>query len=62
MAQSEKKFEFTLAQIKDIFRAGMDREREDTLIDMEELTEEDREALDYGDYMKEVHNINVNDE
>lgn len=62
MAKLKDKFELTVADMKNLFMSGMDREREDTLIDMEELNEDDREALDFGDYIKSVHNITLDDE
>lgn len=62
MAKLTDKFELTIADMKNLFMSGMDREREDTLVDTDELEEDDREALDFGDYIKSAHNINLGDE
>lgn len=54
-----KKYEFTLTQLKALFIAGSEFEKESLEVDMGEREEDEMSALDFGDYMKENFNINV---
>lgn len=52
-----KKFEFTIEQLRNLFIAGGEFEKDTIDFDMGETAEVT--ALDFGDYLKQVHNIDV---
>lgn len=53
----ERKIELTLAEIRNIFIAGMNYEKDSAAFDMDEV--EEVTELDFGEFMKEVHNIEI---
>jgi len=53
----EKILELTLTQLKSLFIAGEEFEKQTIEFDMGERDKVD--ALDFGDYMKKLYNIDV---
>ena len=55
----EKKVELTIKQLKAIFIAGGEFEKQNIEFDMEEIDE--ITALDFGDFIKDEFNIEIGD-
>ena len=55
----EQKITLSISQLKWLFMAGMDRGKENIEIDMEDLLEQERTALDFDEFMLTVHGITI---
>jgi hypothetical protein len=53
----ERQVTLSISELKNIFKAGMELADQWTEMDTDERDEID--ALDFGEYMKEVHNIEI---
>ena len=53
------KIELTIFQLKNLFKAGMEREEENFAVEVDYMDDEERTAPDFGEYMQQVHNIKI---
>jgi hypothetical protein len=53
----EKQVTLSISELKNIFKAGMELENQWMEMELEEIEEID--ALDFGEYMKEIHDIEI---
>lgn len=53
----EKQVTLSISELKAIFKAGMELEKQRMEMELEEREEID--TLDFGEYMKEIHDIEI---
>jgi hypothetical protein len=54
-----EKIELSLTELRNLFLNAMQFEKEYSEVELELRDEEDLEALDFGDYLNEVFNIQI---